>query len=310
MAGDWIKIRLDLSDDPDVLQISEKLSIECPTVVGHLVDFWCWIDRHTPDGQYLNLTDSMIDRRAGTPGFAAALREVHWLEGEDMALMIPNFDRHNGNTAKARALENEAKRLRRKGKKASNPTTQSPPSGSQNNVGQKRPGDVGQGSDKNDQKSPTREEKRREEERILLSGLIDYLNKKTGKQFKPVESNIKLLRARLAQGHSSDDIKKVIDRKVAEWMKDPSMVQYLRPATLFNDEKFNQYIGELDQPLPKKKGSSHLPEWAKLPPIDEKLEAHARAHGMPGPGRHDSYIDYRMKLKAHIEQRLHDEGLT
>jgi len=139
MAGDWIKIRTDLSDDPDVYRLSEILSLDCPTVVGHLVAFWGWMDRHTVDGKRLSLSDKVIDKRISLDGFAAALKEIGWLEGENGDLELPNFERHNGTSAKARALEAEAKRIRRADK------------------------NVGHESDKTTPKSPTRKEKRREE---------------------------------------------------------------------------------------------------------------------------------------------------
>lgn len=161
MADDWIKIRIDLCDDPNVYILSDTLSIDVPTCVGHLCLFWGWMDRHTPDGKALKLTESVIDRRVGLPGFAHAMRKVGWLEGENMALTIPKFDRHNGNSAKARTLEAEAKRLRRKEKNASEKEKQ----GASKTTDQTMSDDVGQtvgkASDKKGQKCPTREEKRR-----------------------------------------------------------------------------------------------------------------------------------------------------
>ncbi|HEY0963470.1 MAG TPA: DnaT-like ssDNA-binding domain-containing protein [Pseudomonadales bacterium] len=114
MADDWIKIRTDLSDDPNVLAMAEVLSMECPTVVGLLVTFWGWMDKHTSDGALRNLSDALIDRKLSTPGFSDALRKVGWLEGSKDDLRLPKFERHNGASAKARSLESEAKRLRRK----------------------------------------------------------------------------------------------------------------------------------------------------------------------------------------------------
>jgi hypothetical protein len=137
MAGDWIKIRIDLPDDPKVFQMSEELSLECRTLVGHLCEFWGWMDKHTVDGRGLKLSDSIIDRKVGVDGFSQALRNVEWLTGENGSLELPNFLRHNGLSAKARALEAEAKRLRRLDKS------------------------VGQVSDKKAPKSQTREEKNR-----------------------------------------------------------------------------------------------------------------------------------------------------
>lgn len=162
MADDWIKIRIDLFDDPNVFIMSDILSLNVPTVVGHLVTFWGWMDKHTPDGTSLKLSDSVIDKRIGVDGFAIALRQVGWLEGKDWALDIPKFDRHNGNSAKARSLEAEAKRLRRKEKEREQ--AQEPPPPKDDDPPPEKPQkNVGQLSDKKPRKSPTREEKRREE---------------------------------------------------------------------------------------------------------------------------------------------------
>jgi len=113
MAGDWIKIRHDLRDDPACLTLSDKLSDTRQTIVGLLVDFWTWADRHTPDGSLPNVTESAIDCIVNRQGFAAAMVLVGWLEKTKTGFEIPNFERHHGNSAKARALESEAKRIRR-----------------------------------------------------------------------------------------------------------------------------------------------------------------------------------------------------
>ena len=73
--------------------------------------------------------------------------------------------------------------------------------------------------------------------------ILTFLNSKTGKNYRAVETNLILVRARLKSGASSDDIRGVIARKVREW-KGTEMEKYLRPATLFAERKFEQYIGE------------------------------------------------------------------
>ena len=50
------------------------------------------------------VTNSFIDRYTHCVGFADALRKVGWLSGRDAAIEFPNFNRHNGQTAKTRAL--------------------------------------------------------------------------------------------------------------------------------------------------------------------------------------------------------------
>jgi uncharacterized phage protein (TIGR02220 family) len=95
----------------------------------------------------------------------------------------------------------------------------------------------------------------------VAAEIIDYLNRKTGKAFKSVASNTKLINARLSEGHSRDDIKAVIDRKVSEWANNPKMRDYLRPATLFNAEKFNQYVGELGVETIADRNDREIQDW-------------------------------------------------
>ena len=79
--------------------------------------------------------------------------------------------------------------------------------------------------------------------------VIDYLNLKSGSNYQPVDSNIKLITGRMAEGRTVEEIKQVIDRQCLEWPPDHHMRKYLRPKTLFNAEKFNQYFGQLGQPI-------------------------------------------------------------
>lgn len=80
--------------------------------------------------------------------------------------------------------------------------------------------------------------------------VLEYLNEQTGHSYKPVESNLKLVRARLAEGSSVDECKAVIDSKVSEWASDAKMAQFLRPDTLFNATKFAQYSGQIGSAKP------------------------------------------------------------
>lgn len=74
--------------------------------------------------------------------------------------------------------------------------------------------------------------------------MFEYFNLKSGKHFKNVESNRKLVRARLNDGYSKADIKRVIDIKSAEWRNDPDHYQYLQPSTLFAPSHFDNYLNQ------------------------------------------------------------------
>ena len=100
--------------------------------------------------------------------------------------------------------------------------------------------------------------------------VIDYLNKKTGKKFEYAESNLKFVRARINEGHTIEKIMAVIDQQCTLWMKDQKFKKYLRPATLFNAEKFNQYVGELGVETPKEENQRKINEWINEGDIHEQ----------------------------------------
>ena len=89
------------------------------------------------------------------------------------------------------------------------------------------------------------------ETNIYIVEIIDYLNKKTGKKFsKSTAQTRKSINARMNDGFTVDDFKKVIDIKTADWLN-TEMDKYLRPATLFGT-KFESYLNESvnQQPTP------------------------------------------------------------
>ena len=90
----------------------------------------------------------------------------------------------------------------------------------------------------------------------IAEKVIQYLNKKTGKSFRPVKTHTDKINARIKEGATLTDLVRVIDRKCAEWLDDDNMSQYLRPATLFSAEKFNNYLGQVDTPMPAKRPSA------------------------------------------------------
>lgn len=74
--------------------------------------------------------------------------------------------------------------------------------------------------------------------------LLDFLNQKAGRAYRPTDTNLGFIVARLKEGASEGDCRMVIAKKCREWAGDEKMELYLRPATLFNRTKFDQYIGE------------------------------------------------------------------
>lgn len=74
--------------------------------------------------------------------------------------------------------------------------------------------------------------------------IIAYLNNKLGTSYRAgAKKNAERMNARLNEGYTVDDFKKVIDNKYADWADSPKMARYLRPETLFSP-KFEGYLNE------------------------------------------------------------------
>jgi hypothetical protein len=105
MAGDWMKFEANTPEKPEVLAITIELGYEDPDLtVGKLLKVWRWFDQHTVDGNAVNVTATLLDRLIGVTGITKAMEKVGWLVIKETGLTLPNFDRHNGKTAKERAL--------------------------------------------------------------------------------------------------------------------------------------------------------------------------------------------------------------
>ncbi|OLS33396.1 conserved phage C-terminal domain-containing protein [Bacillus sp. MRMR6] len=83
-----------------------------------------------------------------------------------------------------------------------------------------------------------------EKNTMPCADIIQYLNQKTNKRFKPESRKTKeLIQARFTEGFTLKDFKKVIDLKSAEWLQDPKWNKFLRPETLFGT-KFESYLNQ------------------------------------------------------------------
>jgi hypothetical protein len=104
MAGDWIKFELATPDKPEVWAIASSLSIDPDAVVGKLLRVWGWFDQQTENGNAPSVSKMLLDRLVGVSGFCNAVIEADWMSDDGKVLSLPHFDRHNGKTAKNRAL--------------------------------------------------------------------------------------------------------------------------------------------------------------------------------------------------------------
>lgn len=102
MAGDWIKMRGNLWDDPRVARLADLTDNSEAAVVGGLYWLWATADQHSADGIMPGLSLKGIDRKTGIPGFGKALCQIGWLVDHPEGVRIPHFEEHNGDSAKKR----------------------------------------------------------------------------------------------------------------------------------------------------------------------------------------------------------------
>lgn len=78
---------------------------------------------------------------------------------------------------------------------------------------------------------------------IHCTEIIEYLNTKASTQYRDTSQKTQdLIKARVNEGCTLDDFKKVIDIKTDEWLN-TDMSKFLRPETLFSN-KFEGYLNQ------------------------------------------------------------------
>ncbi|NKF05703.1 conserved phage C-terminal domain-containing protein [Clostridium gasigenes] len=96
---------------------------------------------------------------------------------------------------------------------------------------------------KNNEDENKKNEDKKNLKKEMYEEIIGYLNIKCNKNYKCTTGKTqRCINARIREGHTLDDFKKVIDKKYDEWSKN-SMKVYLRPETLFGT-KFERYLTE------------------------------------------------------------------
>ncbi len=110
MAGDWLKVEKETPEKEEIRHIARTCKVSVDTAFASWFRLWRWFDSATADGHFDFLTPNDCDETGRLPGLGRALSEVGWIEfTEDGGALIHNWDRHNGASAKKRALTNRRK---------------------------------------------------------------------------------------------------------------------------------------------------------------------------------------------------------
>lgn len=125
MAGDWIPMRTDLWDCPQVMQMlsafcpqnvridADTLSHKCK-IIGALHRTWSLFDTYSHDGKLVGYDAETLNRFIGIDHWAENLQHVGWLVVEPQCLVMPDFETWMGRSAKRRMQETRRKKNARK----------------------------------------------------------------------------------------------------------------------------------------------------------------------------------------------------
>lgn len=105
MAGEWIKVENHLHEKIEVSAIADQTGLDPDTVVGKLVKVWAWASRNCHADGVTSVTALRVIREiTRCEKFDEALANCGWIRIKGDKIEFTNFDRHNSQTAKDRAL--------------------------------------------------------------------------------------------------------------------------------------------------------------------------------------------------------------
>ena len=81
------------------------------------------------------------------------------------------------------------------------------------------------------------------ENMALIESVILYLNEKSISTYTMSKANIDCINSRIKEGFTISDFKSVIENKTKQWLGTEQQ-KYLRPITLFQAKKFENYLNE------------------------------------------------------------------
>lgn len=250
MAGSWIKFRHDLIDAPEIRRLARACGVTRDDVYGKLFRLWSWFDRHSHNGRVADETAELVDEIVGHSGFASALVSVGWLDQDQGGIVIPNWDRHNSETAKQRALDAARKAAARDQEAVSGNEPDTP-------------------ADTCPAATRTRREKTREElpplpregfDKSAWQTLRKAWNAGPGKQWKPVNPHPKAVERLVQQGWLDEALAAIERLKRCRFFRTPvSLGQFCGPdfVTLCNGGEYD------DRPEDRKGDAGNAPPPAK-----------------------------------------------
>lgn len=250
----WIKIVTDIFDDEKILLIESLPGSDSIIVIWFKL--LCLAGKNNNSGVFLlndripyteEMLATIFRKEVNTVRFALkTFSDFGMIELINNVITIPNWNKHQ--TLDAYEKKKERDRIYQKEKRAKQKLLieSSKKSSDKSNDNS---------SDTSSDVVALEEDKEKEEEREedinIYSEIIDYLNSKANTNYRVNNKKTRAsINARITEGFTVEDFKKVIDIKSAEWLN-TNMQQYLRPETLFG----TKFEGYLNQKITKQAGN-------------------------------------------------------
>jgi len=101
----WIKVRNNLISHPHCIRIAVALGLPPVHVLGALVHLWSTADAHANGELLAGMNLASVDYMVGIPGFAGELANCGWIVESKEGVVLVDYEKHNGPTAKKRLYE-------------------------------------------------------------------------------------------------------------------------------------------------------------------------------------------------------------
>jgi hypothetical protein len=109
----WIKWEKGLIRKPEIMRIAKRLGVTKHHAAACCMIVWEWAEDITVDGHIRDMGTSDVSDAVDIPGIGEAMEACDWLLDGGDCIAFPNWDRHNGEPAKQRAMDAFRKRVAR-----------------------------------------------------------------------------------------------------------------------------------------------------------------------------------------------------
>lgn len=116
---EWIPIRLDLAQDPDVIRMANRMkpAVRPEVIVGYLCSVWSWASKASEDGTVSGLTLDQIESTLHLPTFLHLMQEVGWVSEvvatNGAVVTFENWEVWNSESRKKRLKSAKGKKIKR-----------------------------------------------------------------------------------------------------------------------------------------------------------------------------------------------------